>query len=110
MLRAPAGVAARNIDRTTIHSGLGISVGSTLYSLNDRQWEALRNKFSEVRLIIKDEILMVSSVLFFQFKQLLNEVFGYSGEEPFVGLSVIVSGDFYHLPPVKDSPIYSSSV
>ena len=110
MLRAPAGVAARNIDRTTIHSGLGISVGSTLYSLNDRQWEALRNKFSEVRLIIKDEILMVSSVLFFQFKELLNEVFGYSGKEPFVGLSVIVSGDFYHLPLVKDSPIYSSSV
>ena len=53
---------------------------------------------------------MVSSVLFFQFKELLNEVFGYSGKEPFVGLSVIVSGDFYHLPLVKDSPIYSSSV
>ena len=49
LLLAPTGVAARNINRTTIHSGLGIDVGSKLYPLNDQQRAALRNKLSEVR-------------------------------------------------------------
>ena len=51
---------------------------------------------------------MLSSVLFFQVNQRLNETFENSGEEPFAGLPVIVYGDFYQLPAVKGSPIYSS--
>ena len=47
-----------------IHSGLGINVGSTLYPLNDQQRAALRNKLSEVLLIIIDGNSIVSSVLF----------------------------------------------
>ena len=44
LLLAPTGVAAININGTTIHSGLGINVGSKLYPLNDQQGAALRNK------------------------------------------------------------------
>ena len=65
LLHAPTGVAAININGTTIHSGLGINVGSKLYQLNDQQRAALRNKLSEVKLIIIDKVFMVSSVLFF---------------------------------------------
>ena len=36
-LLAPTGVAAINIDGTTIHTALGITIGSKLYSLNDCQ-------------------------------------------------------------------------
>ena len=109
LLPAPTGVAAININGTTIHSGLGINVGSKLYPLNDQQRAALRNKLSEVRLIIIDEISMVSSVLFYQVNQRLNEIFGYSGNEPFAGLPVIVCGGFFQLPPVKGLPVYSSA-
>ena len=109
LLHAPTGVAAININGTTIHSGLGINVGSKLYPLNDQQRAALRNKLSEVRLIIIDEISMVSSVLFYQVNQRLNEIFGYSGNEPFAGLPVIVCGYFFQLPPVKGLPVYSSA-
>ena len=56
-------VAAININGTTIHSGLGINVGSKLYPLNDQQRAALRNKLSEVRLIVIDEISMVCTFL-----------------------------------------------
>ena len=63
-----------------------------LYPLNDQQRAALKNKLSEVRLIIKDKISMVSSVLFYQVNQRLNEIFGYSGNEPFARLPVIVCG------------------
>ena len=52
---------------------------------------------------------MVLSVLFFQVNQRLTEIFRYSGKEPFAGLPVIVCGDFYQLPPVKGSPVYSSA-
>ena len=96
MLLAPTGVAAVNINGTTIHSGLEINVGGKLYPLSEQHRPDLRNKLSEVRLIIIDEISMVSSVLFFQVNHWLTEVFRYSGKEPFAGLPVIVCSDFYH--------------
>ena len=64
---------------------------------------------AEVRLMIIDEISMVSGVLFFQVNQRLTEIFRYSGKEPFSGLPVIVCGDFYQLPPVKVSLVNSSA-
>ena len=69
LLLAPSGVAAININGTMIHSGLEINVGSKLYPLNDQQRAALRNKHSEFRLIIIDEISMDSSVFFYQVNQ-----------------------------------------
>ena len=39
----------------------------------------------------------------------MNEIFGYSGNEPFAGLLVIVCGDFLQLPQVKDLTVYSSA-
>ena len=66
LLLAPTGVAAININGATTHLGLGINIQNKLYPLNDQQRAALRNKLSEVRLIITDEISMVSSVLFYQ--------------------------------------------
>ena len=69
LLLAPTGVAAININGTTIHSALGTNVGGTLYPLSKQHREALRNNLSEVRLIIIDEISTVSSVLLFQFNQ-----------------------------------------
>ena len=44
LLLTPTGVAAININGTTIHAGLGINVGNKLYPLNDQQGAALRNK------------------------------------------------------------------
>ena len=92
---------------TAIHSGLGINVGGNLYPLRVRQRAALRNKLSEVRLLIIEETSTVSSVLF-SIQPTINEIFGYSGEEPFAGLPIIVCADFYQLFQVKCSPIYSS--
>ena len=65
LILAPTGVAAVNIDGTKIHTALGINVGHKLYPLNDLQHGILRNKLSEIKFIIIDEISMVSIVLFY---------------------------------------------
>ena len=47
---APTGVAAVNRSGKTVRSGLGISVGSKMFPLNDRQRASLRYKLLEVRI------------------------------------------------------------
>ena len=49
LLLAPTGVAAIDINGTTIHSGLGINVGGKLYPLSQQHRAALRNILSKVR-------------------------------------------------------------
>ena len=53
---------------------------------------------------------MVSSVLFYQVNQRLNELFGYSGNEPFKGLPVIVCSDFFQLSLVKVLSVSAASI
>ena len=105
LILAPTGVAAINIDGTTIHSALGINCKGQFYPLNEKQKAHLRNKLSEVKLLIIDEISMVSRRLFWQLNQRLIEIF--SNDAPFGGLSVIVCGDLYQLPPVNPPAIYT---
>ena len=76
LILAPTGLAAINIGGTTILTALGINVGHKLYPVNDRQSGILRCKLSEIKFINIDEISMVSSVLFYQVHQRLNEIFG----------------------------------
>ena len=52
---------------------------------------------------------MVSSMLLYQVNQRLNEIFGYSDQLLFAGMSFIVCGDFYQLPPVSCLPVYSNT-
>ena len=75
-----------------------------MFPINDRQRAVLRNKLSEVKIIIIiiiDESSRVSSMLLYQVKQRLNEIFGYSDQLLFAEMSVIVCGDFYQLPVVQ---------
>ena len=67
------------------------------------------NKLSDVRLIIIDEISMVSGDLFYKIHVRLTEIFGSKANEPFAGIPVLVCGDLYQLPPVKGRPIFSVS-
>ena len=47
LLLAPTGVAAININGTTIHSGLGLNIGSQMYPLSGKQKAILQNKLSQ---------------------------------------------------------------
>ena len=63
LLLGPTGISVVNIDGTTIHCGLAITPGTWLPGLNDKSKAALRNRLSEVKLLIIGEPSMVSSNL-----------------------------------------------
>ena len=101
---APTGVAAINVDGTTIHSGLGIPVNcrtQALPKLSDAKRSELRNLYIEIEVIIIDEISMVSSITVTHIHQQLCEIFGCNLNEPFAKKTVLVVGDLLQLPPVK---------
>ena len=90
LLLAPAGVATINIHGTTIYSALRIRPDRKFTLISDRQRLSLRNKLSEVKLIIiTDEISMVSSTLSLQVSQRSTKMFGCQ-DKPLARLPVIV--------------------
>ena len=52
LLLGVTGISAVNIGGTTTHSGLAINPGTKLLGLNDKSKAALRNRLSEVKLLI----------------------------------------------------------
>ena len=97
---APTGIAALNIQGSTIHRFFGF--GSMI---NDYvcQLSASNNylMFNAVDVILVDEISMVSSNLFWAIDQTLRlAASGPAAQLPFGGKQIIVVGDFSQLPPV----------
>ena len=110
LLLAPTGVAAINISGTTIHSGLSIppeARGKSVPKLSDEKRSLLRSKFSELKVIIIDEISMVSSMLLLYIHQRLIGIFGCSPDKLFAAITIILVGDLYQLPPIQQRPIFA---
>ena len=62
---------------------------------NHKIKSSLQNQFSELKVIIIDEISMVSNDLLFYIHLRLTEIFGTKNGELFGDLSVIAVGDFF---------------
>ena len=107
---APTRVAAINIDGTTVHTALNIPVGhfgKNLPSLSDKMRSTLRNRLADLKVIIIDEIPMVSNNLVYYIHLRLNEIFGTADIELFAGLTILAVVDFFQLPHVGASPVYA---
>ena len=110
LLIAPTGIAAININGTTINSALGIPPHSRniqLAKLSDKLKSQLRNRYSELKAVIIDEISMVANVRLHQIHQRLCEIFGCPSELPFANITVIVVGDLLQLPPIRQPFVFS---
>ena len=75
LLLAPTGIAPINSNDNTINSGLHTPSPGKLLLFNDLNEAELRSNYSEVELVITDEISIVSSKLFYQVHKRLNEMF-----------------------------------
>ena len=81
LILAPTRVSAININGTTINSGLIIPPyvnGYTLLRLSDSERGRLKNLYSEVLVILTDEISMVSNIRLLDILKRLCEIFGCS--------------------------------
>ena len=108
LLMAPTGVAAVNISGTTVNTGLAIPkhVGINLPPLPDQKKTLLRLSLTELKLLIIDEISMVSNNRLLHIHQRLKEIFGTSSSKIFAGISIIAVGDLHQLPPIQQKPIF----
>ena len=109
LILSPTGVAAININGTTINSELSIPPylnGYTLPRLSDSERGRLKNLYSEVLVVLIDQISMVSNICLLYINKRLCEIFGCSKSQPFANLSIPVVGDLLQLPPIKAPQIF----
>ncbi len=101
-ITAPTGVAASHLDGMTIHSFFGLGIRNEIddyYVDSLTQKKYLNQRLVKLKVLIIDEISMVSPEIFSAIDKILK-AFKFS-DEPFGGVQVIVSGDFFQLPPIS---------
>ena len=110
LLMAPTGVAAINIDGTTVNTGLAIpkDTGDYLPAMSDQRKTQYRLSLKDLKLVIVDEISMVGNTSLLHIHQRLKEIFGCSSAKLFAGISVIAVGDLYQLPPIKKKTVFDN--
>ena len=95
------GLSALNVGGITIHSFSGIRNGEGTKEklakmVNDNKGQ--RKRWQEARTLIIDEISMISGRIFDKLEYVARVVRGNS--RPFGGVQLIITGDFFQLPPV----------
>lgn len=101
---ASTGLAACNVGGVTLHSFAGIGLGKEdipiLVKKIMRNPKA-KNRWLRTRVLIVDEISMVDGELFDKLEGIARTVRG--NGRPFGGVQLVITGDFFQLPPVPDS-------
>ncbi len=102
-LSAASGAAADNIEGSTVHSSLGLKVGKQAPS--GRHFQKLKSHWEKKEILVVDEVSMISLTMLAEIDRNCKIV--KENESPFGGLRVVLlSGDFYQMPPVTGRPLY----
>ncbi|CAK7913134.1 ATP-dependent DNA helicase Pif1p [[Candida] anglica] len=107
---ASTGLAACNIGGITLHSFAGIGLGNAqtkkCLKMIRRNKKAV-NRWNTVKVLIIDEVSMIDG----NFLDKLGEIAQTlrKNNSPFGGIQLIVSGDFYQLPPVMKRQVTNST-
>jgi len=100
---ASTGLAACNIGGVTLHSFGGIGLGKedvpTLVKKIKRNAKA-KNRWMRTKILIVDEISMVDGDLFDKLEGIARAL--RNNGRPFGGIQLVITGDFFQLPPVPD--------
>jgi ATP-dependent DNA helicase PIF1 len=100
---ASTGLAAVNIDGTTLHSFAGIGLGkepaAELVKKIRRNPKA-RQRWVRTKVLIVDEVSMIDGDLFDKLEHVARTI--RNNGSPFGGIQLVVTGDFFQLPPVPE--------
>ena len=99
---APTGIAASHLQGQTIHSFFSLGIRDIvdydyIESLLEKKY--LQTRFSKLKVLIIDEISMVSPEIFTSIDMILRAF--KNNNNPFGGVQVVLSGDFFQLPPIS---------
>lgn len=98
---ATTGMAALNIGGKTLHSWSGIGYGNKPADMIvARQSREVKERWYNVKVLIVDEVSMLDGKLLDLLDQIARKRRYSSRDLAFAGIQVILSGDFYQLPPV----------
>jgi len=97
---ASTGIAATHLGGNTIHSwsGMGIADEISDRAISDMS-KSRKDQIEKADILIIDEVSMIHDFRLDMIDQICRGV--RSDESPFGGLQIILSGDFYQLPPVN---------
>ncbi len=98
---ASSGIAATHLGGVTIHSwsGLGIADRISEYALDGLlQKQHLHKRFTTTDILIIDEISMFDADRLDSVDRILRTI--RNNDTPFGGIQVVLSGDFFQLPPI----------
>ncbi|MEN8186696.1 MAG: helix-turn-helix domain-containing protein [Bacteroidota bacterium] len=103
-ITASTGIAATHLEGTTIHAWSGIGIKN---ALSTRDLHALKEKKYLKKNIDKSKVLIIDEISMLHKKQLdmVNDVLKYFREtdQAFGDFQVILSGDFFQLPPIGNN-------
>lgn len=100
---ASTGLAACNVGGVTLHSFAGIGLGKEdvpeLVRKIKRNQKA-KQRWLRTKVLIIDEVSMVDGELFDKLEAVARQL--RSNGRPFGGIQLVITGDFFQLPPVPD--------
>lgn len=100
---ASTGLAACNIGGVTLHSFAGIGLGKEsveeLVKKIKKQQKA-KTRWLATKVLIIDEVSMVDGELFDKLEQIARRI--RNNGRPFGGIQLVITGDFFQLPPVPE--------
>ena len=100
---SPTGIAALSVNGRTIHmyAGWGLRAGRTPIERLEREAKKAKNwkRLIRTEVLVIDEISLVSSFMFTRLDRIMRASRGC--DKPFGGVQIVITGDFYQLPPVK---------
>ncbi|OZG50181.1 PIF1 family DEAD/DEAH box helicase [Bombiscardovia coagulans] len=101
-ITASTGIASTHINGQTIHSWSGVGIASVMTdSLLKRIRSRRKRQIGKTDILVIDEVSMMHAWLFDMVDQACRSI--RHSPEPFGGLQVVLSGDFFQLPPVSRS-------
>ena len=101
LLGAPTAIAAINIEGKTLHSLCQLPPAWIIPS--DIKYAPRRREIKEAKLLVSDEISMVTSTILDGVSEFLKLNRGVN--KPFGGLPIIMIGDMFQLPPVVNNSV-----